>query len=178
MPLAKYPLLGRTLGQMSTFSQSAPTARPFGAGLQDEDLKLMVASTDMRYRQKLKAVIVRRTSLGRAAFLPFAAELIVLNTPENIASLKMEAHKLDTANRLRSLEAGDIKDIVLTSSATHERVMITSVGLEDFQSLEQLASVVQIHITDSDRGSWVCRLIDSDRIDALFGGRIIDVRAN
>jgi hypothetical protein len=164
---------------MTTFSHAAKAARPFGSGLRDSDLRLMVASTDIRYRQKLKAIIVRRSSAARLPSMPLAAELIVLNTQDNVATLKTEAHNLDPHHRLTDLSAGDIADIILESSTTGERVMITAVNAVDYKRLEQIASVVQIHIGGhDDRGSWVCRLIDAERLDALFSGRIIDVRKN
>jgi hypothetical protein len=56
--------------------------------------------------------------------------------------------------------------------------MITALSSGDFQRVEQVASLEQIHIGGSgDRGSWVCRLIDVERLDALFGGRFIDIRS-
>jgi hypothetical protein len=161
---------------MTTFSHETHASRPFGAGLKDEDLKLMVASTDMRYRQKLRAIVVRRSSAARTPLASMSAELIVLNTRDNLAELQDEAHNLDPNGRLLDLGVGDIADVVLESGATGERVMITSVNTDDFKRLEQIAHVVQIHIGGrEDRGSWVCRVIDSDRIDAYFSGRIIDV---
>jgi len=151
--------------------------RPFGSGLGDIDLRLVVASTDVRYRQKLKAVIVRRSLHGPVPFRPVSAELIVLNTAENIAVLQAEAHMLDPEGRLCSLTGGEIADIMLESADTGERVMITSVSPEDYRRIEAVATLEQIHIGSShDRGSWVCRLVDADRLDALFGGTVINVR--
>ncbi len=158
---------------------STASGRPFGSGLRDMDLRLMVASTDVRYRQKLKAVIVRRersaNAMGTALL---AAELVVVNSPDNIAVLQEEAHMLDPHKRLRALAGGAITDIVLESATTGERVMITAMNAEDFRRVESVAVLEQIHIGTAaeDRGSWVCRLIDAERLDALFGGTIIDIR--
>jgi hypothetical protein len=156
--------------------QPAGSARPFGSGLVDSDLRLLVASTDVRYRQKLIAVVVRRSADDPIA-TRFAVELIVLDTPENVAELKTEAHMLDPLGRLGKLGHDGFGDLVLHSATTGERLMVTAMPLSDFERVEQIASLEQIHIGGSgDRGSWVCRLIDAERLDALFGGRFIDIR--
>jgi len=174
------PWFTRTLGVMAlshdTYYEQA--GRPFGTGLRDADLRIVVASTDVRSRQKLKAVIVRRSERGPAPFVPVTAELIVSNDGENIATLQDEAYMLDPHGRLAGLTAGSIADIFLKSAATSETVMITSVSPVDFKRVEAVSRLEQIHISSSpdDRGSWVCRLVDADRLDALFSGRVIDVR--
>lgn len=160
-------------------ARKSRSARPFGSGLKDPDLRLMVAATDVRYRQKIRAVIVRRSAKDVVPGSNFAVELIVLNTAENVEELKREAHILDMDGRLEQLTAGDIVDVALVSAATGERVMITSFSPDDFKRVEQVASLEQIHIGGiEDRGSWVCRIIDADRLDALFSGRFIDIRAH
>lgn len=158
-------------------SSSAPRSRrPFGEGLHDEDLRVLVASTDIRYRQTLRAVIVRRREAGRQPFRPLSAELIVLGTPENLATLGSEARALDSAGRLGALVEGRSLDAVLRSQVTGERVMITAMGPEDFERVERVAGVEQITIgAHGDRGAWVCRLIAPEQLDALFGGRVIDL---
>lgn len=107
----------------------------------------------------------------------FAVELVVLNSPDNILALAQEANLLDPSGSIHDLTFTEMVDVTLVSTATGERVMITSMGSQDFDRIEQIASLEQIHIGgNGDRGSWVCRIIDAERLDALFGGRVIDIR--
>jgi hypothetical protein len=162
---------------MTTFSEPVRVARPFGPGLKDENLKRLVAAADTRFKPKLRALIVRQSSMSRESIAPMAAELIVLNNKENIAALKAEAGALDAHGRLANLTSSSVTDVILESASTGERAMITAVSTDDFKRLEQIADVVQICIGGhDDSGDWVCRLIDSDRLDAVFSGRIIDLR--
>lgn len=149
--------------------------RPFGSGLRDADLRLVVASTDVRYRQTLRAVIVRRSLRGAESFVALAAELVVLNTRANLDVLQAEAHMLDPAGALAMFTAGDVGHLILESEVTHERVMLTAAGLADFKRIEEVANLEQIHIATDDRGSWVCRVIDADRLDDLLDGRFINL---
>lgn len=151
-------------------------SRPFGRGLRDHNLRVVVASTDIRYRQKLRAVIVRRSDAPSSGKGLFAAELIVLNELANIQVLRDEAADLDRHERLIGLSQGEMSDAVLESAETGERAMITGLNTTDYVRVEQVAAVEQIHIGENDRGSWICRVIDAGRLDALFSGRIVDVR--
>lgn len=164
---------------VQNYAHGSRSSRPFGEGLRDPDLRLLVASIDVRYRQKVQAVIVRRSNRLVSNGSWFDVELIVLNTPENVLELRREAHSLDPDGRLQDLVADDIADVILTSKTTGERLMVTSVGVHDFERVEQIGSLEQIHIGGKgDRGSWVCRTIDAERLNALFSGRLIDIRSD
>lgn len=153
--------------------------RPFGNGLRDPDIRLVVASADVRYRPKLQAVIVSRPSKSDGMKGMFAVELMVLNTEENIKELESEAGSLDPDGRLIALIGKDLIDVTLVSPDTGECMMLTSVSQGDFERIQQISVLEQIHIGGKeDRGSWVCRFVDVERLDELFGNRPIDLRAD